>query len=400
MLKLKKNINIYITFDGLRDPLGQSQILPYLNNLNTNENIFIFSFEKVSKLNQYFKLNKNITHYSVSFQNSKFKILKIFNILNFFFLILRKIFFKKVKIIHCRGLYPAILGLMIKKIKKTKLIYDMRGFSVEEKVDNEVINLHSYFGKVLFYMLKSLERNVIENSDAIVVLTNKAKDFLQKNYKINSKISVIPCSVCYNKFNSENFKKIKKKLLRRLNVPEEARVLIYIGSFGKYYLINDILNVYYKLNETIKNLFFLIITNDNKDSKFNYMNKKFDNKIIVKTVNWRNIPKILSIADISISLIRQTFAKIASTPTKVSESLAMGIPVISNRNIGDYDEILESNKLGAIVRSSNGNLKEAEIFQIKKLLEVNKNDIRKNSKKYFCLEKAIENYKKIYDSLN
>ena len=46
MSKSNKNINIYITFDGLSDPLGQGQILPYLNNLNIKENIYIFSLEK------------------------------------------------------------------------------------------------------------------------------------------------------------------------------------------------------------------------------------------------------------------------------------------------------------------------------------------------------------------
>ena len=82
----------------------------------------------------------------------------------------------------------------------------------------------------------------------------------------------------------------------------------------------------------------------------------------------KNIPKILSIADLSISLIRPTFAKIASTPTKVSESLAMGIPVILNANIGDYDEIFAKEKLGFILKSNKGNVTKNEITQIKKLL--------------------------------
>ena len=40
--KQKKNIKIYLTFDGLSDPLGQSQIIPYLDTFITSE-IILFT---------------------------------------------------------------------------------------------------------------------------------------------------------------------------------------------------------------------------------------------------------------------------------------------------------------------------------------------------------------------
>ena len=44
---MKKIKVLYITYDGLTDPLGQSQILPYLTKI-ANKNIYIdiLSFEK------------------------------------------------------------------------------------------------------------------------------------------------------------------------------------------------------------------------------------------------------------------------------------------------------------------------------------------------------------------
>lgn len=399
MSKSNKNINIYITFDGLSDPLGQGQILPYLNNLNIKENIYIFSLEKKKLLNKFFYTNSFITNYSILFKQSKLKSLKLINIINFMLLILKKTFYKKIKIIHCRGLYPAILGLILKKLKKTKLIYDMRGFGVEEKIDNKVINLNSFLGKALFRILKYLEKKVIMTSDEIVVLTNRAKQYLKKNYTIKSEITVIPCSVNYDKFDSNNYKNLKIKLHKRLKLTENPKILIYIGSFGEYYLHEDIFNLFEKLNENINNLYLLIVTNDKKSFQSITKYNRLINKIRIKTVNWKNIPKILSIADLSISLIRPTFAKIASTPTKVSESLAMGIPVILNANIGDYDEIFAKEKLGFILKSNKGNVTKNEITQIKKLLLLKKLDIRKNSKKFYCLEKAIKKYNNIYERL-
>ena len=47
-MKDKKNI-IYISYNGILEPLGQSQILSYLENLSNHFNFYIFSFEEKKK---------------------------------------------------------------------------------------------------------------------------------------------------------------------------------------------------------------------------------------------------------------------------------------------------------------------------------------------------------------
>ena len=43
---------LYITYDGLLDPLGSSQILPYIYGIKEfSDSIFIISFEKSEKYN-------------------------------------------------------------------------------------------------------------------------------------------------------------------------------------------------------------------------------------------------------------------------------------------------------------------------------------------------------------
>ena len=42
---------IYITHDGILDPLGQSQILKYLSNSKYNNQLFLLSFEKMKNFN-------------------------------------------------------------------------------------------------------------------------------------------------------------------------------------------------------------------------------------------------------------------------------------------------------------------------------------------------------------
>jgi glycosyltransferase involved in cell wall biosynthesis len=58
------------------------------------------------------------------------------------------------------------------------------------------------------------------------------------------------------------------------------------------------------------------------------------------------VPGVLCAADAGISFIRTCYSKRSSSPTKVAEYLAAGLPVVSTRGIGDCDEILERPNLG------------------------------------------------------
>ena len=49
-MKKKKFHHLFITYDGLLDPLGQSQIIPYLKSIAKSEiKIKVISFEKKKK---------------------------------------------------------------------------------------------------------------------------------------------------------------------------------------------------------------------------------------------------------------------------------------------------------------------------------------------------------------
>ena len=52
---------LYITYDGLLDPLGSSQILPYIYNIALNKNLYILSFEKNNQdISEIGKLKKHL----------------------------------------------------------------------------------------------------------------------------------------------------------------------------------------------------------------------------------------------------------------------------------------------------------------------------------------------------
>ena len=69
----------------------------------------------------------------------------------------------------------------------------------------------------------------------------------------------------------------------------------------------------------------------------------------VLTVPPGEIPRYLRAADVGVSLIRTSFCRRASSPTKFAEYLAAGLPVISTAEIGDLDVHIEANRVGVLV---------------------------------------------------
>ena len=104
-----------------------------------------------------------------------------------------------IEIIHARSFFPAIIGLIAKKKSNIKinLIYDNRGLYIQEGI---------YSGRwkrfsLKVFSLRLLESVVINNSSAIIIVSNKFKEFMLKNYSnkvskklhvINNKVKILP----------------------------------------------------------------------------------------------------------------------------------------------------------------------------------------------------------------
>jgi glycosyltransferase involved in cell wall biosynthesis len=57
----------------------------------------------------------------------------------------------------------------------------------------------------------------------------------------------------------------------------------------------------------------------------------------------------LSAADAGIAFYKPTFSRQATSPVKVSEYLACGLPVIINAGVGDSDTFVSDQRVGAVV---------------------------------------------------
>ncbi len=389
------------------DPLGKSQIIPYLVSIsNTNRKINVISFEKTNNVN--FKnvklternlLKKNIRWKFLKFSRHFGKIGKIYDLIKMFcisFLLIKK---KKIQVVHCRSHIPALVGYCLKRLFNIKLIFDFRGLWIEERFDYKIWDDKNYLNTLIYKFFKNLEFNILNKSDFIICLTYAIKPYLNKIVKNKVPIEIIPCCAEYNFFKNKSYSKSKAK--RALNLNKNAIVMGYSGSINQVYLIKKMIKFYIFLNKTNKNLIFIFITHQVNELK-NIINKNFDKninkKIKIYKSDRKKIPFYLSSFDLMISFIKNTFSRKAMSPTKMFEAFAMGKPFFCNKGIGDVDFILKKNKIGAVINlRENFNQKHVKLFM--KCMKIKPKYIINKTKPLYDISFARERYNYIYKCL-
>ena len=396
-----KNL-LYVTYDGLLDAVAQSQVLPYLKELSKKGfNITVLSFEKCKKDREESTcktLKEKLKKYKVKwlllrYHKSPIIPATIFDILQGIFLGLHKIYTRKIHIIHTRGYIAALIGIFLKYITSRRLIFDMRGFWPDEKVDAGAWKKNG----MLYFIVKNIERLLITKTDEIVVLTEAAKKYLFNKFP-HASITVIPCCVDINMFGIDMNNDI---------LPDKARcrfIITYLGSLGTFYDSEGMIAFFkiFKLQQS--KAFFWIVTNSpNKKEEVLFQKSQLDNSdYAVNSLEFRDIPFVLTNTDVSIMFYRRRLSRIGCSPIKFAESLSCGVPVIINSGIGDTERLIRKEKIGVIVDTLTEIALEKAAKELTRLLsegDVLRNRCRRTAEKYFSLTGGVEKYRHIYQNL-
>ena len=389
---------LYVSYDGILEPLGQSQILSYLEKLSLSNKIYLLTFEKKNDLlniqlckdiHKRIK-NSNIEWYKFKYHKYPLFISTLFDISCGFLVCLKIVFQEKITFIHARSYVPAFIAMLIKSLTGIKFIFDMRGFWVDEKVDAGIWKKNS----IIFNLSKKIESKILKNSDHIVTLTNSGKKIIKKSFNLNKKrtfVTVIPTCVNIKKFYSTN-KKIKNFTFG------------YVGTVNNWYNFDLVLR-YFKYILLIKKDSKLVIVNKNQHqyilNRIQYFNVPLK-KISLKSSNYSNIPALINQMSVGIFFIRPTFSKKASCPTKLAEFLSCGVPIITGPGVGDVVEIIQKENVGIILKSFTlANIRQSfkKIILLKRKKNISK-QCRLAAKKYFSLEEGTKKYNRIYRSIN
>ena len=387
---------LYLSYDGLTDPLGQSQIIPYLLGLQEQGfKITVIAFEKPdnfekNRLRIEQTLGQKIQWIPLTYHKKPPVISTVFDL----WILWRQV--KKVykespySIIHCRSYITSLIGIRAKRKWDVKFIFDMRGFWADERVEGGLWNLNNPVFRLIYNFFKNKERQFIKVADHIISLTENAKREITSWGDSKASISVIPTCVDLNLFDPSKIRNVDQKELRKkLNIGENDFVLQYLGSWGTWYLTDEMLNFFSTLKTFRLESRLLIVSQDSPDlSAFKY---KMD--VVVTSAPRDLVPLFISIADACVFFIKPTFSKKASSATKMGEIMAMNKPIVTNGGWGDIEAIMSRYNNGLIVDPFVG-----DETVVKELLQTLP-PIEKPDLLPFSLHHAVSTYAAIYRSL-
>jgi glycosyltransferase involved in cell wall biosynthesis len=351
---------LYICYFGLREPLVQSQVVPYLRELaSAGIELTLLTFEPKSpgwpsaeRQQWRDSLEKQgIRWTSLRYHKSPSLLATIYDILVGNFVSCRLVLKYRVDVIHARGHVPTAMALLARALSRAKLIFDIRGFMPEEYVDAGVWPA----GGVLYRITKVAERRLLAAADAFVVLTHRAREILfpgcSTTDTLGRPLEVIPCCVDMTRF-QEVMPAARDAIRKRLNM-NGRRVLAYVGALGGWYLSSEMADFIGVARERDPSIFALVLTQSvtQAESFKGRMGRLglSPGDYCVSMVSPKEVPNYLAAADFAFCFIKPGYSKLASSPTKVGEFLASGLPVLCNSGIGDIDYLLVTNRVGIMI---------------------------------------------------
>lgn len=403
---------LFLSYNGLLEPILPSQAVPYLKGLAKKGHEFILlTYEKKKDLDTVGDAGLRRVREDLAVSKIDWRYLRyhktppllstLFDLFVGAFSVFSIIKKEQVKIVHVRGITPGIIMLMLSKALKVKMLFDMRGLLAEEYVGGGMWE----DGGIAFRLVKKAEKRMLMTADAITVLTRKHLDLnrsLAYLAKRDIPMEVVPCCVDTSKF---DLNKAERDRLREDLGIKDKFVLMYPGKIGTFYLTDEMIEFFKYMTTVIPETIFFIITNDDPGrflDRAGLLNAEPDKIAIKQKVSYEEMPRYMRIADAGIFFINP-YKKFGSSPIKMGEFLASGVPVIINPGIGDTEELVRENGVGAVVskfdeKDYRGAI--GELMALRKDGDALRRRCRETAVRNLSADEAISKYAGIYEILS
>lgn len=347
---------LYVCYFGLREPLVQTQVLPYLRELAAGGfGMSLLTFEPelkarwsepaISEWRGRLRAD-GIEWHLLPYHKRPSLPATLYDLVagaREAAAIARR---EKIALFHGRSTVGTAIGALAKWMAGGRLIFDIRGFLAEEYVDAGRWRA----GGLRFGLTKMAERNLYRAADGFVVLTERARETLFPNGTGGRPLEVIPCCVDDGRFAAAE--RLDRAAIRTELGIDDRLVFVYIGALGGYYLVREMAEFLAVAREKDPSVYALILTQSSPEPLLAELNRLGFSGDDYRMLNVppEDVPRYLRAADAALSLIRPSFARRSMSPTKFAEYLAAGLPVIASAGIGDLDAHIEEARVGVLVQ--------------------------------------------------
>ena len=339
---------LYLCYFGLREPLVQTQVLPYLRQLAASgTGVRLLTFEpelKKSWTREQLDEERSrlaaegIRWHSLAYHKRPSVPATAFDILAGALYAARLARREGIQVLHARSHVPMAMALIARRLARCRTVFDVRGLLAEEYEDAGLWRA----GSLPFRAIKRLERAGLRRADGVVVLTRRMREWLaEQGLAEADKVEVIPCCVDFSRYDAAG----DERKAERFEV-------VYAGSVVGLYLLEEMARFFLAVRARRGGAFFRVLTTSPAEETAERLRRAGLNEedFGVERARADEVPRLLARARLGVSFRKATFSQIAASPTKIPEYLAAGLPVVSNRGIGDTDELLARARVGVLVR--------------------------------------------------
>jgi glycosyltransferase involved in cell wall biosynthesis len=401
---------LYITYDGLADPLGRSQVLPYLAGLGRlGHQITVLSCEKPYNVSRdsaeikalckqsgitwhplRYRKHPPIVSGALDAQSLKREAVRLHKEQGF-------------DIVHCRSYIPAMAGLALKRRYGVRFLFDVRGMWPDERLESGSWPRFNPIYRIVYAHLKRLEVGLFREADHIVSLTDAGEKHLRATSALAGQspaITVIPCCADFDHFPLINQDQ-KAASRRRLNIKKQAKVLVYLGSIGPVYMLDEMIDFFKVYVDQHPEAMLLFMTQEPQRRLASLAAARGipDDRIMIRAASRAEVPVLMAAADTGLFFIRPTPSKVASSPAKMGEMMALGLPIVTNAGVGDVAEIMADSGGGVVLRSLDPASYAAAICELDRV-QIAPEEIRAGGRRWYDLAEGIKRYDLIYRGLS
>jgi glycosyltransferase involved in cell wall biosynthesis len=277
---------------------------------------------------------KNITIHALQLKSRSWKRLPRFIryiaiLIEFYiklFLLAKKI---KPKVLHCHDIMVLPIGVLIKKIYKTKLIYDAH------ELESQKNGTGAIESKIIYF----IEKLSWSSIDHLIVVSPSILQWYNKT------IGTIASSIIMNAPFLEKHPRVDQSdyLRETYHIPTSSRVFIYIGGFMRGRGIELLIDIF-KKEEIHSHIVFLgygLLKEEMMKSADNYPNIH-----VHDAVPHEEVVPIAKSADVGLCFIQNiSLSDYYCLPNKLFEYAFAQIPMLAS-NFPDIVEVVEKFKLG------------------------------------------------------
>lgn len=390
---------LYLTRNGLLEPLGQSQVFAYLRGLSRDHEITLITYEKPDDWADSVRMaqaHADCERHGIRWLPQRFRsrprvIAPALSMVRMAWLVWREVRSGRARLIHARSYIPAAAALIVHRLAGVPFIFDMRALWPEELITAGRLKR----GSLLHRSIVAVERACLARAATVVSLTHAAVAHLKVVYPKElerQRIVVIPTCADLERF-----------------VPSPIRTdgpMVHgcIGTVLSGWFRTDWLAAWMAtVARHDPGALFKIVTRDDVGQvrgALDPMNELAERLSIGPRLP-EEMPDAVRDHDLSVMFFTDGLSKLGSAPTRLAEVLGCGLPVVANEGVGDTADIIRDHNVGVIAEGPDPDQMQKAFEALQVLMQDPDLPVRcrATAEAVFSLDTGTVSYREIYASI-